>query len=181
MVRLTRTSTRTYNRFAHANCAVYSPTRLSCVYCAVICLYSAAAASAAAAVASQCAAVRHSGTLRLILTRIQCRTSVFGQNANLVRVNRNRRLLRNRIGDGARVISLFACVTRHLGLWTQEIQANADYCYVWRREETCRVCFGLKHPSLRFFTLISRRRDVPRRFTWYFLQPSIRAQQDDLV
>ena len=39
-------------------------------------------------------------------------------------------------GDGARVICLLARVIQQLGFWTQEIQANVDYCYVWRREET---------------------------------------------
>ena len=45
-------------------------------------------------------------------------------------------------GDGARVICLLARVIQQLGFWTQEIQANVDYCYVWRREETRRVNFA---------------------------------------
>ena len=40
----------------------------------------------------------------------------------------------------ARVICMFARrVIQQLGCWTQKIQANVDYCYVWRREETRRV------------------------------------------
>ena len=37
---------------------------------------------------------------------------------------------------------------------------------------------GLKHPSLHSLTLVWQRRDVPRRFTWHFLQASVRAQHD---
>ena len=40
------------------------------------------------------------------------------------------------------VIRLFARVIQQLGFWTQNIQAHVDYCYVWWREETCRVHFA---------------------------------------
>ena len=33
-------------------------------------------------------------------------------------------------GDGARVIRFFARVIQQLGFWTQNIQANVDYCCV---------------------------------------------------
>ena len=45
-------------------------------------------------------------------------------------------------GDGARVICLFARVIQQLGFWTQKIQANVAYCYVWRREQTRRVHYA---------------------------------------
>ena len=84
-------------------------------------------------------------------------------------------------GDGARVIRFFACMIQQLGFWTQKIQANVDYCYVRRRAECTSLGPELKHPSLRSLTLVWPRRDVPRRFTWYFFQPSIRAQHDELL
>ena len=56
-------------------------------------------------------------------------------------------------GDGARVMWLFARVIQQLDPWTQNIRANVDYSYVWRRQEMRRVHFArartLKHPSLR--------------------------------
>ena len=78
-------------------------------------------------------------------------------------------------GDGARVIRFFARVIQQLGFWTQKIQASVDYCYVPRRVECTSLGPGLKHPILRS-TLVWPRRDVPRRFTWYFFQRSIRTQ-----
>ena len=52
--------------------------------------------------------------------------------------------------------------------------------YVWRIQ---RNSLGprLKHPSLRRRTLVWPRRDVPRRLTKIFFQPSFRAQHDDLL
>ena len=45
----------------------------------------------------------------------------------------------------------FARTVQRLGLWTQIIQANVDYCCVWaakRRAEYTSLGPGLKHPSL---------------------------------
>ena len=64
--------------------------------------------------------------------RIRFRASDFGQLAktNLVRANRNRLLVRTRMRRWcsghlfARVIQQFSVTA---GLWTQKIQANADY------------------------------------------------------
>ena len=50
-----------------------------------------------------------------------------------------------------------------------------------RRAECTSLGPRLKHPSLRWLTLVWPRRDVPRRFTWYCFQSSIRAQHDDLL
>ena len=78
--------------------------------------------------------------------------------------------------DGAaRVICLLSCYSAVRFFWTTEIQANVDCCYVWRRAECISLGPGLKGSSLRWLTLVSPRKDVPRRFTWYFFQPSIRA------
>ena len=38
---------------------------------------------------------------------------------------------------------------QQLGFWTQEIQANLDYCYARRRAECTPLGPGLEHPSLR--------------------------------
>ena len=84
-------------------------------------------------------------------------------------------------GDGARVIRFFARVIQQLGFWTQKIQANVDYCYVRRRAKRTSLGPELEHPSLYAQTLVWPRRDVPRRFTWYFFQPSTRAQHHELL
>ena len=52
-------------------------------------------------------------------------------------------------GDDARVIRFYARVIQQLGFWTQEIQANLDYCYARRRAECTPLGPGLEHPSLR--------------------------------
>ena len=86
----------------------------------------------------------------------------------------------------SRFFSIFDSVRtrpQQLGLWTQKIQANIDYCCcVWRREETRRVLFArprtqASEPALTDSSLAAR--DVRRRFTWRITQPSIRAQHDD--
>ena len=84
------------------------------------------------------------------------------------------------------VLDPFLCVCwcdSAVGLWTQQIQANVDYCYVWRREETRRVHFALPwtQASKPALTLVWPRRGVPRRFTCFFFQPSLQAQHDDLL
>ena len=66
-------------------------------------------------------------------------------------------------GDGARVICLFAGVMQQLGVWTQNIQANVDYCCVWPCEETRRVHFArprtqASEPALTDPTLGAKRR-----------------------
>ena len=45
-------------------------------------------------------------------------------------------------GDSVRLNGLLARVIQQLGFGTQKIQANVDYCYVWRREVTRRVHFA---------------------------------------
>ena len=75
---------------------------------------------------------------------------------------------------------LFARVLQQFGFGTQKIQANDDYCHVWRRAECTSLGPGIKHPSLRWLTLVWPPRDVQKRFTWYFFRPSVRAQHDDL-
>ena len=77
--------------------------------------------------------------------------------------------------DGAARVIFCSRVIQQLGFWTQKLQANVDYCYVWRRAECTSLVPGLKHPSLRWLTLFWPRRDVPRHFAWYIFQPSIRA------
>ena len=74
-------------------------------------------------------------------------------------------------GDGARAIKcLFARrVIQQLGFWTQKLQANVYYCYVWRHEETRRVHFArpwtqASKPALADSSLAAKR-DIPRRFT----------------
>ena len=54
-------------------------------------------------------------------------------------------------------------VIEQLGLWTQKIQDNIDYCYVWRREETRRVHFArprtqASEPVLTDASLAAKRR-----------------------
>ena len=71
-------------------------------------------------------------------------------------------------GDGARGSCFFARVIPKLGSWTQKVHVNVDYCHIWRRAECTPLRPGLKHASLRSLTLVRPRRDVPRRFTWYF-------------
>ena len=81
--------------------------------------------------------------VRLILMRIRFRASDFRQVAkiNLIRANRNRLLVRNRMRRWCSG-HLFARVIQQLGVGTQKIQANVDYCHVWRREKTRRVHFA---------------------------------------
>ena len=66
-------------------------------------------------------------------------------------------------GDVDRVICMFARAIQQLGFWTEKIQANVDYCYVWRRAECTSLGPGLNHPSkpVRLLTLVWPRRDVP--------------------
>ena len=82
--------------------------------------------------------------------------------------------------DGARVICLFARAIQQLGVWTQKIQANVDYCCVWRRAECTSLVPGLKasKPVLPDSTLAAKRR--AEGLDVVFFQASIRAQHDDL-
>ena len=87
-------------------------------------------------------------------------------------------------GGGARVICLFARVVQPLAFWTQRIQANVDYRYVWRREETRRVRFArpwtqASKPALTGSSLAAKRRAAALYVV--FFQPSIRAQHDYLL
>ena len=50
-----------------------------------------------------------------------------------------------------------------------------------RRAECTSLGPGLKHPSLHRLSLVWPRRDVPRRFTGYCFQSSIRPRHDDLL
>ena len=70
--------------------------------------------------------------------------SHFQAKTNFLRANRNKLLVRNRAGDGVRVIFCFARVIKQLpaGLWTQKIQVNVDCCCGWSREETRRARFA---------------------------------------
>ena len=109
---------------------------------------------------------------RLILMRIRFRDPFFFQVAkkyiSFVQIETGC-LCEIRYGDGARVICLFARVIQQSGFWTQIIQANVDYCYVWKRRTECTSLGpGLKRPSLRWLALVWPRRDLSRRFTWYF-------------
>ena len=70
--------------------------------------------------------------------------------------------------DGTRVICFFALVIQlqytAVGLWTQKIQANVDYCCIWRRVETRWVYFDrprtqASEPALTDSSLAARRRD----------------------
>ena len=45
-------------------------------------------------------------------------------------------------GDGVRFIFVCLVVIQQLGLWTKQIQAIVDYCFVWGREETRQVHFA---------------------------------------
>ena len=82
--------------------------------------------------------------------RIRVRASDFGMVAktNIVRANRNRLLVRNRMRRRCWG-HFFAHVSQPSGFWTQKIHANVDYCNVWRRAECTSLGRGLKHQSLR--------------------------------
>ena len=87
----------------------------------------------------------------LILTRIRFRALdlvMSKKQASFVQVETG--FLREiGCGDVDRVICMFARAIQQLGFWTEKIQANVDYCYVWRRAECTSLGPGLKHPSLR--------------------------------
>ena len=85
-------------------------------------------------------------------------------------------------GDGARVICLFALVIQQLGFWTQKVQANVDYCCVWRREDTRRVHFARSwtqafKPVLTESSLAAKKHAAALHVL--FSQPSIRGQHVD--
>ena len=89
--------------------------------------------------------------------------------------NRNRLLVRNRV---RRCCSghPFARVIQHFGVWTQKIQANVDYWYVWRREVTRRVRFArpwtrASKPALIDPSLAAKRRAAALH-VFYFIQAS---------
>ena len=90
--------------------------------------------------------------------------------------NRNRLLVR---GDGARFIRFFARVIQQLGLWTQKIQANVDYCYVRRRAECSPLGPGLEHPSLLSDSSLAAKRRAEALHVVFFFnkasEPSTRA------
>ena len=71
-------------------------------------------------------------------------------------------------GDGARVLCFVCSSDSAVRFRNQKIQADVDYCCVWRRAECTSLGPGLEHPSLYAQTLVWPRRDVPTRFTWYF-------------
>ena len=67
-------------------------------------------------------------------------------------------------------------VIEQLGLWTQKIQDNIDYCYVWRREETRRVHFArprtqASEPAVTASSLAEKGRADALRVT-FFQQPN---------
>ena len=92
--------------------------------------------------------------LRLIIMRIRFRASDFGLVAkiNLIRAKSKHASCAEMV-----LIRFFARVIHQLVFWTQKIQANVDYCcYVRRRAECASLGPGLKHPSLRSNSSLSR-------------------------
>ena len=86
---------------------------------------------------------------RLILMRIRFRASYFGQVAktNVVRANRNRLLVRNRMRRWCSD-DLFVCSCDSAVRFLDSIPSNVDYCQVWRRAECTSLGPRLTHPSL---------------------------------
>ena len=74
---------------------------------------------------------------------------------------------------------LFARVIQQLGFFTQKIQANVDYCYVWGRAECTSLGPELKHPSLRSDSSLAEKRRVEALHVVFFVnkasEPSTRA------
>ena len=83
-------------------------------------------------------------------------------------------------GDGARVICLFALVIQQLGFWTQKIQSNVDYYYVWCRAECASLGPGLKLPSLLSDSTLAAKRFAEVIHVVFF-STTIRAQHDELL
>ena len=67
----------------------------------------------------------------------------------------------------------FARVIQQLGVWTQKVQANVDYCYVRRRAERTSLGPGLEHPSLRLdSSLAAKRRAEALHVVFFFNKAS---------
>ena len=118
---------------------------------------------------------------RLILTRIRFRASdSVAKTRCFGRTNRERLLVRNRMRRRCSG-HLFVCSRDRQFLFYSEIssQRRLLLCRAPRRVHVARP--WTHHPSIRWLSLVWPRRDVPRRFTWYFFQPSMRDQHDDLM
>ena len=109
--------------------------------------------------------------------RIRFRASDWSGRKNKTLSCKRNRLLVRRSCSGH---SFFARVIQQLGFWTQKIQANVDYCYVWRRAERTSLGSGLEHPSLRSDSSLAAKRRA-EAFHVDFFQQSVRAQHDELL
>ena len=81
-------------------------------------------------------------------------------------------------GDGARVIRSFARVIQRLGFGThRKLQPTSATGTSGAAPSALRSALG---SSIHAYaqTLVWPRRDVPRRFTWYFFQQCIRAKHE---
>ena len=79
--------------------------------------------------------------------RIRFRASDFGQVAQS-----NSRSCKSKQASCAEMVLgsfVFCSCDSQLGFGTQKLQANINYCYVWRRAECASLGPGLQHPSLR--------------------------------
>ena len=71
-------------------------------------------------------------------------------------------------GDGVRFIFVCLVVIQQLGLWTKQIQAIVDYCFVWGREETRQVHFDRPRPhALTDSSLAAKRRAKELHVTFF--------------
>ena len=106
---------------------------------------------------------------RLTLTRIRFRASDFGQDAKQISVQIRRGFwCEIGRGDGARVIIIFARVSKQLVFSENTATSTIAMSGAAKRRAECTSLGpGLKHPSLHRLTLAWPRKDMPRRFTCY--------------
>ena len=98
--------------------------------------------------------------LRLILMRIRFRASDFGQVAktNLVRANRNRLRVRNRMRDGARAICLLAPVISAVRFWDSVIPSQRRLLLSGAAPSALRSALDSSTPALTDYSLAAKRR-----------------------
>ena len=77
-------------------------------------------------------------------------------------------------------LCFFALVIQQLGFWTQKIQSNVDYYYVWCRAECASLGPGLKLPSLLSDSTLAAKRFAEVIHVVFF-STTIRAQHDELL
>ena len=99
-----------------------------------------------------------------------------GRKINIIRVKSKQASCAEMV---LRSFVLFARVIQQLGFFTQKIQANVDYCYVWGRAECTSLGPELKHPSLHADSSLGAKRRAEALHVVFFFneasEPSTRA------